>query len=97
MEVSPVLPDTDRLYAALLARDPAFEGRIWVCVATTGIFCRLTCPARKPLARNCTFRVSVAECLAAGFRACKRCRPEEGTPRPLSPLRADLREALHSP
>ena len=42
------LPDTGALYAALSARDPAFDGRAYVGVTTTGIFCRLTCPARKP-------------------------------------------------
>ncbi len=70
-----MFPDTDTLYAALLVGDPAYEGQVWVCVRTTGIFCRLTCPARKPLAKNCAFRASVQECLAAGFRACKRCKP----------------------
>lgn len=70
-----MLPEFDTLYAALVGRDPAYEGRVWVCVRTTGIFCRLTCPARKPLAKNVVFRGSVEECQAAGFRACKRCRP----------------------
>jgi AraC family transcriptional regulator of adaptative response/methylated-DNA-[protein]-cysteine methyltransferase len=69
------LPDDDTLYAALLARDPAYDGRAWVCVASTGIFCRLTCPARKPKRENCTFHDNVGACLAAGFRPCKRCAP----------------------
>lgn len=69
------LPDDDTLYAALLARDPAYEGRAYVGVVTTGIFCRLTCPARKPARRNCRFFGSMAACLEAGFRACRRCRP----------------------
>ncbi len=69
------LPDHDTLYAALLARDAAYDGRVFVCVRTTGVFCRLTCPARKPNPENCTFRASVAECITAGFRACKRCHP----------------------
>ncbi len=69
------LPDDDILYAALIARDPAYEGRAFVGVASTGVFCRLTCPARKPARRNCRFFDSVAACLEAGFRACKRCRP----------------------
>ena len=70
-----MLPDDATLYAALLARDPGYEGKVWVCVRTTGIFCRLTCPARKPLAKNCEFHASREDCLAAGFRACMRCRP----------------------
>lgn len=44
-------------------------------VTTTGVFCRLTCPARKPKSENCTFYASVGECIEAGFRACKRCHP----------------------
>lgn len=69
------LPPRDVLYGALTARDPAFEGRAFVCVTSTGIFCRLTCPARKPRPKNCRFFGSVAECLEAGFRPCKRCHP----------------------
>lgn len=69
------LPDYDTLYAALLARDSRYDGQVYVCVASTGIFCRLTCPARKPLAQNCTFHPSIGACLQAGFRACKRCHP----------------------
>ncbi len=63
------------LYEALLARDASYEGRAWACVLTTGVFCRLTCPARKPKRENSVFYGSVAECLEAGFRPCKRCRP----------------------
>lgn len=69
------LPDPDTLYAALLARDARFDGQAFVCVASTGIFCRLTCPARKPKRENCTFFATVGECLAAGYRPCKRCHP----------------------
>ena len=69
------LPDADTLYAALLARDPAWEGRALVGVTTTGIFCRLTCPARKPLARNCRWFASAEAAQAAGFRPCRRCHP----------------------
>ena len=69
------LPDDDILYKALLDRDPAWDGRAFVGVTSTGIFCRLTCPARKPAQRNCRFFDSVAACLEAGFRPCKRCRP----------------------
>ena len=65
----------DVYYAALLDRDPAYEGRIYVGVVSTGIFCRLTCPARKPKSENCRFLESTGACLEAGFRPCKRCRP----------------------
>ncbi len=70
-----MLPDADLLYAALVARDPAFEGRAFACVRTTGIFCRLTCPARTAKRGNVSFRASVADCLAEGFRPCRRCFP----------------------
>ena len=69
------LPGSDELYRALIDRDERFDGQAFVCVATTGIFCRLTCPARKPKAENCTFFGSIGECIDAGFRACKRCHP----------------------
>lgn len=69
------LPDQDKLYDALLARDASYEGRAYVGVTSTGIFCRLTCPARKPKRENCRFFASVAECMADGFRPCKRCHP----------------------
>ena len=69
------LPSDDVLYDALVARDDRYDGRVFVCVQSTGIFCRLTCPARKPLRENCSFRETVGECIEAGFRACKRCHP----------------------
>ncbi|MDO5620464.1 MAG: trifunctional transcriptional activator/DNA repair protein Ada/methylated-DNA--[protein]-cysteine S-methyltransferase [Paracoccus sp. (in: a-proteobacteria)] len=67
--------DPDTLYQALLNRDPAYEGRALVGVATTGIFCRLTCPARKPRPENCRWFSNAAEAAAAGFRPCQRCHP----------------------
>lgn len=76
------LPGDDVLYAALLARDPAWDGRAYVAVASTGVFCRLTCPARKPKQANCRFHAEPAACLAAGYRPCLRCRPL-GEPDPL--------------
>lgn len=69
------LPDHDRLYRALVDRDEAYDGHAFVCVASTGIFCRLTCPARKPKPENCSFKASVTDCLEAGYRPCKRCHP----------------------
>ncbi len=69
------IPDHSELYQALVNRDDRFDGQVFVCVATTGVFCRLTCPARKPKAENCTFQATAGACLAAGFRPCKRCHP----------------------
>ncbi|QHQ37117.1 bifunctional transcriptional activator/DNA repair enzyme AdaA [Algicella marina] len=74
------LPDNSTLYKALLSRDETWEGRAYVCVSSTGIFCRLTCPARKPKPENCAFRETIAECIAEGFRPCKRCKPLESAP-----------------
>lgn len=70
-----MLPDADTLYASLAARDGRYDGLAFVCVGTTGIYCRMICPARTPLRGNVVFRATAAECDAAGFRACKRCRP----------------------
>ncbi|NSX55019.1 bifunctional transcriptional activator/DNA repair enzyme AdaA [Parasulfitobacter algicola] len=69
------LPKDDVLYQALLTRDSAYDGRAYVGVTSTGIFCRLTCPARKPKPENCRFFETVSECMEAGFRPCKRCHP----------------------
>ncbi|MCY4180235.1 MAG: trifunctional transcriptional activator/DNA repair protein Ada/methylated-DNA--[protein]-cysteine S-methyltransferase [Litoreibacter sp.] len=71
------LPDPDTLYKALLERDASYDGQVYVCVSSTGVFCRLTCPARKPKQENCTFLGTVGECIEAGYRACKRCHPLE--------------------
>ena len=71
------LPHDDLLYDSLLKRNPAWDGRAFVAVRSTGIFCRLTCPARKPKRENCTFYESAGACLEAGYRPCKRCHPME--------------------
>jgi len=69
--------DIQEQYQALLRSDPAYEGRFIVGVRTTGIFCRPTCRARKPLAENCEFFPSTREALLAGYRPCKICHPLE--------------------
>jgi AraC family transcriptional regulator of adaptative response / DNA-3-methyladenine glycosylase II len=68
--------DPERCYRALRARDVRFDGRFFVGVTSTGIYCRPICPSRPPNARNCTFHPSAAAAEAAGFRPCLRCRPE---------------------
>lgn len=73
------LPDDDTLYAALVARDDSYDGRAFVAVKTTGIFCKLNCPARNPNRENCTFYDNAADALTAGFRPCKRCHPLSST------------------
>ncbi len=68
--------DQDAMYRAVVARDRRFDGRFVFGVATTGIYCRPSCPARTPLAANVRYFVVAAAAVAAGFRACKRCRPD---------------------
>jgi AraC family transcriptional regulator, regulatory protein of adaptative response / DNA-3-methyladenine glycosylase II len=68
--------DDDANYRALQARDNRFDGRLFVGVRTTGIYCRPICPARTPKRENVTFFRSAAAAQAAGFRPCLRCRPE---------------------
>ncbi len=60
---------------AYLARDAAFNGLFYLGVRTTGIFCRPTCPARKPQPKNVQYFATAKEAIAAGYRPCKRCRP----------------------
>lgn len=62
-------------YQALLAKKTEYEGVFFVGVTTTGVFCRLTCPARKPKFENCEFFETAQQALLASFRPCKRCRP----------------------
>ncbi|HEY5975922.1 MAG TPA: AlkA N-terminal domain-containing protein [Geobacteraceae bacterium] len=71
-----MLLDGQTCYAALLARDARFDGRFFVGVASTGIYCRPVCRARTPKAENCSFYASAAAAEASGFRPCLRCRPE---------------------
>lgn len=68
--------DAATCYAAIVARDATADGRFFTCVRTTGIFCRPVCPARTPLARNVVFVRTPVEAVAAGYRPCKRCRPD---------------------
>jgi AraC family transcriptional regulator, regulatory protein of adaptative response / DNA-3-methyladenine glycosylase II len=68
--------DHSACYRALCTRDPRFDGRIFIAVKTTGIYCRPICPARTPRSENVIFFVSAAAAQEAGFRPCLRCRPE---------------------
>ena len=68
--------DPDACYRAIQTRDARFDGRLFVAVRTTGIYCRPVCPARTPLRQNVTFHATAASAQEAGYRACLRCRPE---------------------
>ncbi len=74
--------DPNRCYDAMKARDRRFDGRFFVGVATTGVYCRPVCPARLPKPGNVSFYACAAAAERAGYRACRRCRPETapGTP-----------------
>jgi AraC family transcriptional regulator, regulatory protein of adaptative response / DNA-3-methyladenine glycosylase II len=63
-------------YRAISTRDARFDGRLFVGVKTTGIYCRPICPARTPKFENVLFYPSAAAAQEAGFRPCLRCRPE---------------------
>jgi len=63
-------------YRALTTRDARFDGRLFVGVTSTGIYCRPVCPARPAKLQNCRFYSSAAAAQEAGFRPCLRCRPE---------------------
>jgi AraC family transcriptional regulator of adaptative response/methylated-DNA-[protein]-cysteine methyltransferase len=65
----------DAAYAASERRDATYDGAFVLAVATTGIFCKPSCPARMPKRENVRLFVGGEEARAAGYRACKRCRP----------------------
>ena len=82
--------DFDTCYRAVVARDPRFDGRFFTGVTSTGIYCRPVCPARTPARRNLRFFPHAGAAEAAGFRACRRCRPEASPGSPDWNVRADL-------
>jgi AraC family transcriptional regulator of adaptative response / DNA-3-methyladenine glycosylase II len=63
-------------YRAIVTRDRRFDGRVFIAVKTTGVYCRPICPARTPKRQNVQFFASAAAAQEAGFRPCLRCRPE---------------------
>ncbi|QEC43600.1 bifunctional transcriptional activator/DNA repair enzyme AdaA [Pseudobacter ginsenosidimutans] len=67
----------ERMYQAIIDKDPSFEGQFITAVKTTGIFCRPTCTARKPKPENVEFLPSTAEAMRRGYRPCKVCHPLE--------------------
>jgi AraC family transcriptional regulator of adaptative response / DNA-3-methyladenine glycosylase II len=81
---------SDRVWRAFEACDPRFDGWVFCAVKTTGIYCRPSCPARTPKRENVRFFASAAAAQSAGFRACKRCRPDATPGSPEWDLRADL-------
>lgn len=68
--------DQELCWEAVTKRDPSFDGRFVYAVRSTGIYCRPSCPSRPKRRENVVFLASCAAAEAAGFRACKRCRPK---------------------
>ncbi|MCJ1681349.1 helix-turn-helix domain-containing protein [Streptomyces sp. APSN-46.1] len=81
--------DTDRCVRAVQSKDARFDGWFFTAVRTTGIYCRPSCPAVPPKVENISFLPSAAACQQAGFRACKRCRPDTSPGSPEWNARAD--------
>jgi AraC family transcriptional regulator of adaptative response / DNA-3-methyladenine glycosylase II len=81
--------DTEGCVRAVRSKDARFDGWFFTAVLTTGIYCRPSCPAVSPRPENMTFYPSAAACQQAGFRACKRCRPDTTPGSPQWNQRAD--------
>lgn len=82
--------DVERCVRAVQSKDARFDGWFFVAVITTGIYCRPSCPVVPPKAHNMRFYPSAAAAQLAGFRACKRCRPDASPGSPQWNERADL-------
>jgi AraC family transcriptional regulator, regulatory protein of adaptative response / methylated-DNA-[protein]-cysteine methyltransferase len=87
------IPSSTTMYRALVRRDTTYEGVFFAGVRTTGIFCRPTCPSKKPKPANVEFFPTSKEALFAGYRPCLRCRPLEQQ-KPAPPLVARLLRAV---
>ena len=85
-----MIEDFERCYQAAQSRDPRFDGWFFTAVTSTGIYCRPSCPAMTPKRENVRFFASAAAAQQAGFRACKRCRPDATPGSPEWDGRADV-------
>jgi len=85
-----MIEDFERCYLAVQSRDPRFDGWFYTAVTSTHIYCRPSCPAQTPLPKNVRFYPSAAAAQLAGFRACKRCRPDASPGSPEWNSRADV-------
>ena len=88
--MTPTRLDPEVCYRAVSSRDRRFDGVFYTAVRTTGIYCRPSCPARTPAARNVEFHPTSAAAQAAGFRACKRCLPDATPGSPEWDVAADV-------
>src|SRR6185369_14266796 len=76
------MPSIREMQGAYLRKDRTYDGIFFLGVKTTGIFCRPSCPARRPLPRNVDYFSNVREAIFASYRPCKRCRPLDTDGRP---------------
>ena len=89
--MAPAMPPYDEMLSAFTERDSSYDGAFVAAVRTTGIFCRSSCPARRPHLHHVEFFETAGKALAAGYRPCLRCRPLEtngASPAWLDPLLA---------
>ena len=91
------MPNENTMYQALVRRDSSYDGIFLVAVKTTGIFCRPTCPARKPQRVNVEFFATAQQALLAGYRPCKRCTPMDLHRRPPTWVRSILEQVDSDP
>jgi AraC family transcriptional regulator, regulatory protein of adaptative response / DNA-3-methyladenine glycosylase II len=82
--------DDEQQYAAASSKDARFDGVFFTAVRTTGIYCRPSCPAMTPRRENVVFYPTAAAAQQAGFRACKRCRPDASPGSPEWNVRSDV-------
>jgi len=82
--------DDEQRYAAASSRDARFDGVFITAVRTTGVYCRPSCPAMTPKRENVIFYPTAAAAQQAGFRACKRCRPDASPGSPEWNIRSDV-------
>jgi AraC family transcriptional regulator of adaptative response / DNA-3-methyladenine glycosylase II len=83
-------PGDEQRYQGAVSKDPRFDGVFFIAVTSTGIYCRPSCPAITPRREHMRFYRSAAAAQEAGFRACKRCRPDASPGSPEWNIRADV-------
>lgn len=82
----PATPDFDARWTAVLARDRRADGTFFYAVTSTGVFCRPSCPSRRPRRDRVQFFTTIEDAERAGFRACRRCRPTESAAKLAAPI-----------
>jgi AraC family transcriptional regulator of adaptative response / DNA-3-methyladenine glycosylase II len=90
IQLDPIHQDTSRCVRAVQSKDARFDGWFFTAVLTTGIYCRPSCPVVPPKPEHMRFFPSAAAAQQAGFRACKRCRPDASPGSPEWDVRADV-------